>query len=61
MQNEREDYEVIIENGMLLWKNSRLLVHTNEGSKWIFVLSTTKVLYVGEVDILFHSNIISVV
>lgn len=46
---------------MLLWKNSRLSVHTNEGSKWIFVLSTTKVLYVGEVDILFQSIIIFLV
>ncbi|KAJ1687477.1 hypothetical protein LUZ63_018867 [Rhynchospora breviuscula] len=45
---EREAYEVIVQNGLLIWKNSGLLVETNEGSKWIFVLSTTKVLYVGE-------------
>ncbi|KAJ0724016.1 putative IQ domain-containing protein IQM [Helianthus annuus] len=46
-QNERESYEVIVENGKLVYRQSRLLLETVEGSKWIFVLSTSKNLYVG--------------
>ncbi|KAJ3693824.1 hypothetical protein LUZ60_009304 [Juncus effusus] len=45
---EREAFEVIVYNGILVYKQSGNLVNTNEGSKWIFVLSTTKALYVGE-------------
>ncbi|XP_073224283.1 IQ domain-containing protein IQM5-like isoform X2 [Cicer arietinum] len=45
---EREAYEVIVEGGKLVYKQSKNLVHTTEGSKWIFVLSTTRVLYVGQ-------------
>ncbi|KAL9991946.1 putative IQ domain-containing protein IQM [Helianthus debilis subsp. tardiflorus] len=45
--NERESYEVIVENGKLVYRQSRLLLETVEGSKWIFVLSTSKNLYVG--------------
>ncbi|KAJ0724110.1 putative IQ domain-containing protein IQM [Helianthus annuus] len=45
--NERESYEVIVENGKLVYRQSRLLLETIEGSKWIFVLSTSKNLYVG--------------
>ncbi|KAL8250064.1 hypothetical protein R6Q59_033757 [Mikania micrantha] len=44
---EREEYEVIIESGKLLYKQSRRLVKTIEGTKWIFVLSTSRSLYVG--------------
>ncbi|EAY88689.1 hypothetical protein OsI_10165 [Oryza sativa Indica Group] len=47
---EREFYEVVIENKKLLYKMSRKIVDTSEGpknSKWIFVLSTTRVLYIG--------------
>ena len=47
-QNEREAYEVIVENGKLVYRQSGLLLETIEGSKWIFVLSTSKNLYVGE-------------
>lgn len=47
-QNEREAYEVIVENGKLLFSQSGVLVETDEGSKWIFVLSTSKNLYVGQ-------------
>ncbi|KAG8063241.1 hypothetical protein GUJ93_ZPchr0003g17000 [Zizania palustris] len=48
---EREDYEVIIEDGKFLYKKSREIVDTSCGprdAKWIFVLSTTKSLYVGQ-------------
>ncbi|KAJ9183803.1 hypothetical protein P3X46_007610 [Hevea brasiliensis] len=45
---EREAYEVIVENGKLVYKESGKLVDTVEGSKWIFVLSTTRALYVGQ-------------
>ncbi|KAF5812134.1 hypothetical protein HanXRQr2_Chr04g0189181 [Helianthus annuus] len=46
--NERESYEVIVENGKLVFRQSGLLLETTEGSKWIFVLSTTSNLYVGQ-------------
>ncbi|KAI6681990.1 hypothetical protein NL676_035871 [Syzygium grande] len=46
--NEREAYEVIVENGKLMYKKSSDLVDTGEGSKWIFVLSTSRALYVGQ-------------
>ncbi|EPS68468.1 hypothetical protein M569_06298, partial [Genlisea aurea] len=45
---ERAAYEVIVENGKLVYKCSGSLVDTVEGSKWIFVLSTTKTLYIGQ-------------
>ncbi|KAL3644357.1 hypothetical protein CASFOL_012289 [Castilleja foliolosa] len=45
---ERESYEVVVENGKLVYKESGTLVDTVEGSKWIFVLSTTRTLYVGQ-------------
>ncbi|KAL8236468.1 hypothetical protein R6Q59_017549 [Mikania micrantha] len=46
--NERESYEVIVENGKLVFRQSGLLLETTEGSKWIFVLSTSSNLYVGQ-------------
>lgn len=45
---EREAYEVIVENGKLVYKQSENLVNTDEESKWIFVLSTSRALYVGQ-------------
>lgn len=48
MQKEREAYEVVVEGGRLAYRKSKDLVHTSEGSKWIFVLSSSRVLYVGE-------------
>lgn len=48
-QNERAAYEVIVEEGKLLYRQSGVLVNTTEDSKWIFVLSTTRSLYVGQV------------
>ncbi|XP_071690289.1 IQ domain-containing protein IQM2-like [Rutidosis leptorrhynchoides] len=47
---ERKAYEVAIENGKLLYKETGEFLDTTgqtKGSKWIFVLSTTKTLYVG--------------
>lgn len=49
MQKEREAYEVIVDNGKLVYKQSEIPVNTVEGSKWIFVLSTSRALYVGQV------------
>ncbi|XP_061370305.1 IQ domain-containing protein IQM1-like isoform X2 [Gastrolobium bilobum] len=45
---QREAYEVIVEGGRLIYRKSQDLVHTTEGSKWIFVLSSSRILYVGE-------------
>ncbi|KEH32502.1 hypothetical protein MtrunA17_Chr4g0071041 [Medicago truncatula] len=45
---EREEYEVIVEKGRLVYKQDGRLVSTDEKSKWIFVLSTTRALYVGK-------------
>jgi len=52
VQKEREEYEVVIEDGKFMFKNSRQILNTSGGSrdaKWIFVLSTSKNLYVGQV------------
>lgn len=48
MQKEREVYEVIMEEGKFVYRKSMNFVHTCEGSKWIFVLSSSRILYVGE-------------
>ncbi|KAI9102904.1 hypothetical protein K1719_023343 [Acacia pycnantha] len=45
---EREAYEVSVKNGKLVYTQNQQLVHTDEGSKWIFVLSTSRTLYIGE-------------
>lgn len=45
---ERIDYEVVIENGRLFYMKSGKPVHTTGNAKWIFVLSTSKTLYVGQ-------------
>jgi hypothetical protein len=62
VQKEREFYEVIIEDKKMMYKLSRKIVDTSEGpkdAKWIFVLSTTKVLYIGSVknSSIFHLSI----
>ncbi|KAL4571832.1 hypothetical protein LXL04_018597 [Taraxacum kok-saghyz] len=46
--NERTAYEVIVEEGKLVFRQSGVLLETTEGSKWIFVLSTSRNLYVGQ-------------
>lgn len=50
LQREREAYEVKLENGKLVYKQSGLVVDTDAaaGTKWIFVLSTMRNMYVGE-------------
>ncbi|KAJ1423310.1 putative IQ domain-containing protein IQM6-like isoform X2 [Sesbania bispinosa] len=45
---ERKAYEVVIENGRLFYKQSEKPVETTGDAKWIFVLSTSKTLYVGQ-------------
>lgn len=48
---EREDYEVVIEDGKFMYKNSRQILDTSGGprdAKWIFVLSTSRNMYVGQ-------------
>ena len=52
LQKEREDYEIGIEDGKLMYKKSGTLLDTTGESseKWIFVLSTSKSLYVGQVN-----------
>lgn len=61
MQKEREDYEVVAEDGKLVYKHSGMLLNTTEGSKWIFVLSTSRVLYVGKKKkvVFQHSSFLS--
>ncbi|OEL14438.1 IQ domain-containing protein IQM6 [Dichanthelium oligosanthes] len=47
---EREFYEVVVEDRKMMYKLSRKFVDTFEGprdAKWIFVLSTTRILYIG--------------
>ncbi|XP_065849438.1 IQ domain-containing protein IQM1 [Euphorbia lathyris] len=59
--NEREAYEVIVESGRLVYRQTRNVVDTIEGSKWIFVLSTTRALYVGQKKkgVFQHSSFLS--
>ncbi|XAR49926.1 hypothetical protein NMG60_11004111 [Bertholletia excelsa] len=45
---EREAYKVIIDDGKLVYKVSGELVETMEGTKWIFVLGSSRDLYVGQ-------------
>ncbi|KAI3688083.1 hypothetical protein L1987_81790 [Smallanthus sonchifolius] len=48
---EREAYEVTVEDGKFIYKLSGELIDTRKGpanTKWIFVLSTSYILYVGK-------------
>lgn len=48
---ERRAYEVAVEDGYLLYRETRELLDTTReptGDKWIFVLSTSRTLYVGK-------------
>ncbi|XP_042513856.1 IQ domain-containing protein IQM2-like [Macadamia integrifolia] len=48
---ERMTHEVVVEEGKFFYKQTGKLLDTNEGAKdakWIFVLSTSKTLYVGQ-------------
>ncbi|XWS52389.1 hypothetical protein CRYUN_Cryun11dG0066500 [Craigia yunnanensis] len=47
---ERKPYEVIVVDGKFIYKQTGKLLHTTKetsDAKWIFVLSTSKILYVG--------------
>lgn len=48
LQKEREAYEVIVASGKLVYRQSGDFVSTTEGSKWIFVLGASRIMYVGE-------------
>lgn len=58
---EREAYEVTVEDGKLVYKQSGILLNTEEGCKWIFVLSTARVLYVAQKKkgVFQHSSFLS--
>ncbi|KAK9282044.1 hypothetical protein L1049_004956 [Liquidambar formosana] len=58
---EREAYEVIVVDGKLVYEQSGVLVDTIEGSKCIFVLSTSRNLYVGQKKkgLFHHSSFLS--
>ncbi|XP_060201047.1 IQ domain-containing protein IQM2-like [Lycium barbarum] len=48
---ERKAYEVVVDDGKLLYKETGKLLDTTgetKGTKWVFVLSTSKTLYVGK-------------
>lgn len=61
MQVEREAYEVTVEDGKLVYRQTGVVVDTVEGSKWIFVLSTSRSLYVGQKKkgVFQHSSFLS--
>lgn len=61
MQKEREAYEVSVEDGKLVYRQTGSVVDTVEGSKWIFVLSTSRTLYVGQKKkgVFQHSSFLS--
>lgn len=51
-QQEREQYEYLVAEGKIVHQESGNSLDTSKGlpgAKWIFVLSTTKKLYVGQV------------
>ncbi|KAJ9537024.1 hypothetical protein OSB04_029757 [Centaurea solstitialis] len=45
---EREHYEYIIDEGKIVHSQTGFHLNTNNGAKWIFVMSTSKQLYAGE-------------
>lgn len=52
---------MIVESGKLVYKQNGMLLDTNEDSKWIFVLSTSRSLYVGQKKkgVFQHSSFLS--
>lgn len=53
LQLEREHYEYVPVEGKIVHKQTGELLDTNkgpEGTKWIFVMSTAKRLFAGQVD-----------
>ncbi|RID74125.1 hypothetical protein BRARA_B01240 [Brassica rapa] len=45
---ERQAYEVVVEGGRLVNRQNKNFIETVEGTKWIFVLSTARKLYIGQ-------------
>ncbi|XP_006663216.1 IQ domain-containing protein IQM3-like [Oryza brachyantha] len=58
---EREQYEYIITEGKIIHKYSEEPLDTEQGSTWIFVMSTTKRLYAGkkEKGVFQHSSFLA--
>ncbi|KAM7531614.1 hypothetical protein LguiB_035024 [Lonicera macranthoides] len=58
---EREHYEYIVEEGKIVHKQTRDLLDTNKGGKWIFVMSTSKTLYAGvkQKGVFHHSSFLA--
>ncbi|CAL5423584.1 unnamed protein product [Camellia sinensis] len=51
VRTERKAYEIAVEDGKFFYKETQKLVDTREGpqnTKWIFVLSASKTLYIGQ-------------
>lgn len=51
-QQERENYEYVVVEGKIKQQQTGNFLDTNKGlpgAKWIFVMSTSKTLYAGEV------------
>ncbi|XP_078438624.1 IQ domain-containing protein IQM1-like [Wolffia australiana] len=45
---ERRAYEVVVNNGKLIYKQTQTSLNSVDGSKWIFVLSTSRKLYIAQ-------------
>ena len=45
---ERKAYDVIVEEGRFIYKQTEEFLHSTSNAQWIFVLSTSKTLYVGK-------------
>lgn len=52
---------MVVESGKLVYRQTGMFVNTNEDSKWIFVLSTSRALYVGQKKkgVFQHSSFLS--
>lgn len=52
---------MVVESGKLVYQQTGMFVNTNEDSKWIFVLSTSRALYVGQKKkgVFQHSSFLS--
>lgn len=52
---------MVVESGKLVYRQTGIFVNTNEDSKWIFVLSTSRALYVGQKKkgVFQHSSFLS--
>ena len=60
LQQEREHYEYVPKDGRIIHKQTGELIDTTQGSekgKWIFVMSTTKKLYAGQVKIRWNKKL----